>query len=121
MEVGIPNINVLIRGRITSYNVCYTKLLRFGGWYTEHQCINSWNFSNDQFIVDTVLYAEWDDVNVASIEVDKSAISLLIGNMEELTEKIYPINALNKNVLWKSDDVNVATVVDGVILRNNFV
>ncbi|QHI72915.1 InlB B-repeat-containing protein [Aminipila terrae] len=31
----------------------------FGGWYTENNCTNAWNFKNDAITANTILYAKW--------------------------------------------------------------
>ena len=47
--------------------------------------------------------------------MDESSIDLEIGATATLTPTVNPDNATNKNVTWKSDDTDIATVVDGVV------
>ncbi len=54
-------------------------------------------------------------VPVASINMNKSATSLFIGNSEMLTYSVSPENATNQNATWSSSNENVATVENGVI------
>ncbi|MGI6073155.1 MAG: Ig-like domain-containing protein [Fermentimonas sp.] len=56
-----------------------------------------------------------DDLGVKGITLNKTALTLKIGTEETLTYKIFPENANNKNVTWKSSDENVATVNNGTV------
>ena len=53
--------------------------------------------------------------NVESVRLDKTSITLTEGDSETLTATVYPDNATNKNVSWKSSDESVATVSNGVV------
>ena len=53
--------------------------------------------------------------NVESVSLDKTSITLTEGDSETLTATVYPDNATNKNVSWKSSDESVATVSNGVV------
>lgn len=50
------------------------------------------------------------DVNVESINMNLSSLSLKIGQSSMLTVSIQPNNATNKKIIWKSTDEQVATV-----------
>lgn len=52
---------------------------------------------------------------VESIELDKEALSLNIGDMYSLEATVFPDNAYNKSVEWMSTDNDVATVDEGNI------
>ena len=54
-------------------------------------------------------------VNVDSVALDKTTVTLNAGEKITLTATVKPDNASNKNVTWSSSDVSVATVKDGVI------
>lgn len=49
-------------------------------------------------------------VKVTKIELNKSELTLIINNQEQLTATILPSNATNKSVTWSSNAENVATV-----------
>ena len=49
-------------------------------------------------------------VSVSGVTLNKTALSLTVGDTETLTPTITPDNATNKNVTWSSDDTSVATV-----------
>ncbi len=57
-----------------------------------------------------------DEIAVTSITLDKPTFSLLKGNSAPLIATIAPINATNKNVVWKSDDESIATVTPNGIV-----
>lgn len=50
------------------------------------------------------------DVKVTSISLNKTSLSMEIGQTETLSATVYPNNATNKNVTWKSSNTSVATV-----------
>lgn len=52
---------------------------------------------------------------VTGVSLDKTSASLTEGETIALTATVNPENATNKNVSWKSDDISVATVVDGKV------
>ncbi len=64
-------------------------------------------------------YLQWqytkDAVDVTSVTVDKSEVSLNVGESDVITATVLPDNATNKNVLWASSDTSVATVVSGTV------
>lgn len=51
-----------------------------------------------------------EDTSVRSIALNKTEISLLPGAEEKLNYEIFPNNAVNKSVTWKSSDSTVAKV-----------
>lgn len=54
-------------------------------------------------------------VNVTGVSLNKTSLSIPVGESETLTPTVAPAEATNKNVTWESDDEGVATVVDGVV------
>ena len=64
-----------------------------------------------------VTYTTGSIVNVTSVGLDESSITLGIDGEEQktLTATVLPVDATNKNVSWESDDEDVATVEDGVV------
>ncbi|MDD5951281.1 MAG: Ig-like domain-containing protein, partial [Bacteroidales bacterium] len=53
--------------------------------------------------------------NVESVSLDKTSITLTEGDSQTLTATVYPANATNKKVSWKSSDESVATVSNGQV------
>ena len=54
-------------------------------------------------------------VAVTSITLDKTSLSLKVGETETITATVNPDNATDKSVTWGSSDVSVATVADGKV------
>lgn len=54
--------------------------------------------------------SESQNVGVTSIKLNKSSLSLMIGETGQLTAMITPSNANNKNIKWSSSNNSVATV-----------
>lgn len=54
-------------------------------------------------------------VAVTSIALDKTSLSMQVGETETITATVSPDNATDKSVTWGSSDVSVATVFDGII------
>lgn len=52
-------------------------------------------------------------VSVTSITLDKTSLSMKVGETETITATVNPDNATDKTVTWGSSDVSVATVADG--------
>lgn len=51
-----------------------------------------------------------DPVPVVGVVLNKSTLELEIGETETLVATIQPVNADNKEVIWRSDNTGVATV-----------
>ena len=54
-------------------------------------------------------------VAVTSITLDKTSLSLKVGETETITATVSPYNATDKTITWNSSDVSVATVSDGKV------
>lgn len=54
-------------------------------------------------------------VSVEKVSLNKTAITLTVGQWETLKETVTPDNATNKDVTWKSDKEEVATVENGKV------
>jgi uncharacterized protein YjdB len=59
----------------------------------------------DVQVVDTL-----PNINAHVLDLNKNVLSLNIGEEEKLNALISPKNTTNKNITWKSDDLNIATV-----------
>ncbi len=55
-------------------------------------------------------------VPVTSVSLNKTSLNLMVGDTETLSATIYPSDATNKNVTWKSSNTSVATVQSGKVL-----
>ena len=54
-------------------------------------------------------------VLATSISLDKSILTLAVGENETLTATILPTDATVKEIVWNSSDENIVTVVDGIV------
>ena len=54
-------------------------------------------------------------VSVTGVSLDKATLELFTGGSATLTATVQPDDATNKNVTWKSDNANVATVQNGTV------
>ncbi|MBP3268038.1 MAG: Ig-like domain-containing protein, partial [Ruminococcus sp.] len=52
---------------------------------------------------------------VTGVTLDKTTLSLVEGGSETLTATVAPEDASDKSVTWSSDNMDVATVADGVV------
>ncbi|MGN1060716.1 MAG: leucine-rich repeat protein [Candidatus Coproplasma sp.] len=58
---------------------------------------------------------ETQTVNVESVTLDRTSLTLDIGDEITLTATVYPENAANNNVTWSSNDSNIVSVTDGTV------
>jgi len=54
-------------------------------------------------------------INVNGVTLDKSVLTIVIGNTATLKETVNPSNAADTTVSWNSDNLSVATVNGGVV------
>lgn len=59
------------------------------------------------------------DIDVSCITLDKASMNIVIGDTQTLTADVQPFNATNKNVVWTSSHISIATVKDGVVTAVN--
>ncbi len=66
------------------------------------------------YTADTTIMADFPaSVSVTGIMLDYTEVTLEIGNSMQLTATVSPIDADNQSIEWKSDNTNVATVING--------
>lgn len=53
---------------------------------------------------------------VTGVTLNKSEETISVGNTETLIATVVPSNATDKTVTWASDDEEVATVLNGVVM-----
>ena len=56
-----------------------------------------------------------ETISVTEVTLDKSALSLEVGQTGTLTATVSPENATNKNVTWSTSDSSIATVSNGTV------
>jgi hypothetical protein len=56
-----------------------------------------------------------DDIIVTGLTLDKTNVSVQLGAAATITPFLTPSDATNQNIDWKSSDIKVATVANGVI------
>ena len=56
-----------------------------------------------------------EDIPITSITLNKSSLSLYVGNYETLVATILPDDASDKTLIWSTSDSNVATVENGKV------
>jgi len=54
-------------------------------------------------------------IKVNDISINKSHLYVDVNNTEILLAQVFPLNANNQNIIWKSDNPNVAKVNDGIV------
>ena len=86
----------------------------FDGWY-----LNGEPFDFDQEVSGNIeLEARWtkiEEVSVSGVELNKSSLTLNVGDEKSLVATVSPSDATNKNVTWTSSDETVASVNRGEV------
>ncbi len=58
-------------------------------------------------------------INVENIVINKSHAYANIGEKIVLLAQVFPFNAQNQNIIWQSDNDNIASVDDGIVFAKN--
>lgn len=95
----------------------------FDGWYWDE---NVWqnpftpnSLLNKSLSSNINIYSKWKEIEISSIYLNTSEISIEIGENYCLITNITPINATNKNIIWSSSNILVATVDNGIVSAIN--
>lgn len=91
------DVATVSEGNVTALSVGYTTITARAG-NSEVKC-----------------YITVNPIDVTSINLDKTAVSLLTGESVTLTATVVPENATDKTVTWSSSNNSVATVNNGKI------
>ncbi|MDD3218553.1 MAG: Ig-like domain-containing protein [Lachnospiraceae bacterium] len=92
--------------------------------YLDKKTLFSFHSASDDTWLETVMTVSKDsksvvidfgNVAVSGISLDKTTLSLIVGDKETLTATVTPDYASDKTVIWTSDDTSIATVKDGVV------
>ena len=66
--------------------------------------------SNTKITASCSVVVKAKDIQVNKMTINKSSVKLLVGKRDKLVATVYPSNATNKNVLWKSSNTKVVLV-----------
>lgn len=66
-------------------------------------------------LIGILLTACKKEVNVTGVALNKTSLTLIIGNTETLTVEVSPADAEDKSVMWTSSNDAVATVNGGIV------
>lgn len=58
---------------------------------------------------------KFEVIHVSSVSLNKSSLTLKVGDQEALTATVLPENASDKTVNWQTEDSGVATVTNGIV------
>ena len=83
--------------------------------YGDMLCIPCYNKTTKQIGFWEAAHFTAKNVAVTGVTLNKSEVSITVGKTATLTATITPSNATNKNVSWKSNAEDVATVKNGVV------
>lgn len=80
---------------------------------------NDTSSNNNTFVPTTPKQPTNITIDVSSITLNKSNISLRIGESDSLIATILPTNATNQTITWRTSDVTIAEVSNGVVRAKN--
>lgn len=92
-----PNVASVLEGTVTAINIGSATITAQSG-EAKAECLI------------TVI-----PVEVTSITLNKTSVTLSVGETFELIATIYPGNATDKTITWSSSDTNIASVTNGVV------
>ena len=67
-------------------------------------------FSTYGFTATCIVTVSAADVPVTSVSLDKTYLSMSVGDVQPLTVTVEPSNATDKTVIWSSSNISIATV-----------
>lgn len=90
-----------------------------GKWVCFFETFNDGTW-NDDGRDKNAFICEWDYVVVESISLNQRTLNIEIGRAEALTTIIFPADATNQSVLWRSGDPSIARVTSsGVVIAHS--
>lgn len=75
----------------------------------------SYAFALVLFLSLTSCKGEDPDIRVSSVNLDCEALELCVGETAILKATVSPSDATNRNLIWSSDDPEIASVTDGTV------
>jgi len=60
-----------------------------------------------------------EEIKVESIELSRASTEVMVGATVTLTVVFTPVDATDKGIIWRSSDISIATVTDGIITGIN--
>ena len=79
------------------------------------QSLGNYNMSSSDLTIKAFTVNTSATVPVSSISLDKSEVSLRVGQTQNLVATVLPNNATNKNIRWSSNNESIATVNNGLV------
>ncbi|MDL4839188.1 family 43 glycosylhydrolase [Aquibacillus rhizosphaerae] len=104
------------------YIVYHRHAIPDGNGFNREVIIDEMNFNEDGTIkqvqptlegITEPVYIPGTEVDVTGVTVSQEDVTLTEGETTQFTANVTPENATNKNVIWTSNDENVAKVSDG--------
>ncbi|KAK3604871.1 hypothetical protein CHS0354_000534 [Potamilus streckersoni] len=107
----VPNATVNHGSRVAKPTDPTRTGYTFGGWYKEVGLTNAFDFGIEIITASITLYVKWLPILVTSITFDKTGpLATFIGETNQITATILPLDALTKTLTWTSSNDDVATV-----------
>lgn len=116
----VKNQIVKDQGKIREPKIPIKDGYTFFGWYEGNKDSKHYYWFDNGICTETIteditLYAEWIS-NITNIVLDKSEISLTLGDTIRLIATIEPEDVFNQQLIWSSSDESIASVSkEGVI------
>lgn len=95
--------------------VCGILFASCGGGYTPSQSDSHVNGQSSDTAGDSPSSSEIEIIEVTSVSLNKTSLTLEVGESETLTATVLPDDATDKNVIWSSSSESVAAVNDGTV------
>lgn len=94
----------------TFIDLLKSKISTESAWETAQRLNKTGGAQSEESWYDLLISKINSSVNVKGIQIDNSIDSLIVGSSYNFTASINPLNAENQNIIWTSNNTNVATV-----------